>query len=365
MKLCQLLRLLGLVSGLFAGTARAADEPAASPMTLLPASDARFRYEGRFDRADPAHPVVIWAGSRIRLDFEGEALAVVFGAAAGQTFFNVTIDEVTEIAAGSAGRLVWPHALRPGRHHLEIFKRSEADAGHVVFRGVELAAGAEARAPAPSSYRLKIEFIGDSITVGANNEDGAVDQWDDRRTHNHALSYGYLTSQALGADHRALAVSGMGLCEGFVPMVAGETWDRLYPRPPSPRADLAAWVPDVVCVNLGENDEAFTRANQRPFPAGYTAGYVALVRAVRAAWPRAQIVLLRGGMYGGAKSQELRVAWAAAVLALETDDAKISHYVFTHWTNTHPRVSDHRALAAELTAWLKRQPFMAPFLQSR
>jgi lysophospholipase L1-like esterase len=345
--------------GLLLASYPLAAEAAISDMTLIPASDSRFRLEGRFDRAKPAHPVVIWAGSRIGLDFEGGALAVVFGEATGQTFFNVTVDGVTEIVNGAAGRFTWPGALGPGRHRLEIFKRSEADAGHVVFRGVELAAGAKAWAPAAPAYKFKLQFIGDSITVGANNEDGVEDQWEDRRTHNHALSYGYLTSQALGADHQAVAVSGMGICEGFVPMTAGETWNKIYPRDVPARADLAAWVPDVVCVNLGENDTAFTETNGRPFPSGFTAGYVALIKAVRAAWPAAHIVLLRGGMHGGAQSPKLRAAWEAAVKELEAGDPRIGHFVFKHWTGHHPRVSDHRIMSAELVAWLKAQPFMA------
>lgn len=354
-------RLLFCLSLLPLLAAAAAD----SPMKLLPASDARYRYDGRFDAADPAQPVAIWSGSRVAVDFEGVVLAVDFGPAVGQNFFNVTVDGVTEIAGVPAGRehrFVWPHALAPGRHHLEVFKRSEADAGHAAFRGIELTAGAEAWAAPRPAYRLRLEFMGDSITAGANNEDGAVDQWEDRRTHNHALSYAYLTSQALGADHRAIAVSGMGICEGFVPMLAGDTWNKLYPRDNPARADLTRWRPDLVCVNLGENDSGFTRGNGRPFPAGFTAGYVALVRAVRAAYPSAQIVLLRGGMGGGKNDANLRAAWEAAVKELEAADAKVAHFVFEHWTDHHPRVADDRAMANELTAWLKRQPFMVPFL---
>jgi len=334
-------------------------------VAMVPASNPALCYEGRFDRADPAQPVVIWAGSRIAVDFDGSALAVVFGAATGQNFFNITVDGTAEIAgvpAGAGQRWVWPHALAPGRHRLEIVKRSEADAGHAAFRGIEVADGAQAHAPAPPAYRLKTEFLGDSITVGANNEDGAEDQWEDRRTHNHTLSYGYLTSQALGAGHRAMAVSGMGLCEGYVEMRAGETWDKVYPRDNPARMDPAAWQPDLVCINFGENDDAFPRANGRAFPSGFTAAYVALVQAVRTAYPAAQIVLLRGGMWGGARSPELRAAWAAAVAELEAGDPRIAHFVFKHWTSHHPRVSDHRILADELTSWLKRQPFMASFL---
>ncbi|AOS43344.1 Endoglucanase E precursor [Lacunisphaera limnophila] len=331
-------------------------------MTPLAASATAFQYEGRLDRANPSQPVLIWAGSRVRVDFEGPVLAVVFGTATGQSYFDLTVDGVTEVVAGSAGRYVCPHGLGTGRHRLELLKRSEADAGQVAFHGVELAAGAQAWAPEPRAYRFRMEFIGDSITAGANNEDGAVDQWEDRRTHNHALSYGYLTSQAFGADHRAMAVSGMGLCEGFVPMVAGEAWDKVYPRDNPRRADLSVWVPEVVCVNLGENDAAFTQANGRPFPAGFTTAYVALIKAVRAAYPAAHIVLLRGGMAGGATNPELRAAWAAAVGELEAADPAISHFVFQHWTEQHPRVRDHRVMAAELTAWLKAQGWMGPHI---
>jgi hypothetical protein len=84
---------------------------------------------------------------------------------------------------------------------------------------------------------------------------------------------------------------------------------------------------------------------------------------VRAAWPAAQIVLLRGGMHGGANSPELKAAWEAAVKELEAGDPRIGHYVFKHWTGHHPRVSDHRIMSAELTVWLKGQDWMVPFLE--
>jgi lysophospholipase L1-like esterase len=128
--------------------------------------------------------------------------------------------------------------------------------------------------------------------------------------------------------------------------------------PISPRADLTNWVPQVVFVNFGENDDSYTRVHGQPFPAGYTDGYVALVRAIRAAYPSAHIVLLRGGMFGGAQSEPLRTAWESAVTQLEAGDHAVSHFVFTHWTRNHPRVADDRAMADELTAWLKQQPFM-------
>jgi lysophospholipase L1-like esterase len=330
----------------------------------VPAADARFRYEGRIDFSNTNAPVLIWQASRISIDFEGSALRLLFDDAKGQNYFNAQVDGSNTIVAANEGMPVSPETLAgpgPGRHHLELFKRSEAAAGTVRFRGIEIVPPAKVWAPTPPHYKLAMEFIGDSITVGACNEDGAADQWDDRRTHNCALSYATLTAEAFDADYRNIAVSGMGIAIGWVPMKAGEIWNRLYPDTNSPPADLHAWMPNVVLVNFGENDDSYPRAHGQPFPANFTDGYVALIHAIRAAYPDARIVLLRGGMFGGARSEPLRAAWEAAVKNLEAHDAHVSHFVFTHWTSTHPRVVDDRMMADELIAWLKQQDFMQPY----
>jgi lysophospholipase L1-like esterase len=378
----RFVRQVALPAGLilaWISTARPEPAPTAAAPTILPgspaldsspptagthfvsAADSRFRYEGRFDRTDLAAPVVVWQGSRICIDFTGDQLAFRFDGLSGQNFFDVHVDDaqaVIAVPARTDQRIVCPLPLTGGRHRLMLFKRSEAAAGTAHFRGIELAPAADVAAPAIPGYRLAMEFVGDSITVGACNEDGAADQWEDRHTHNNALSYGAMTAAAFNADYRNIAVSGMGVVVGWVPFHAAEAWDRIYPDPKSPRADLTAWRPDVVFVNLGENDDSFTHAKGLPFPATFSSDYVALVRAIRFASPAAEIVLLRGGMYGGAKSPALRQAWETAVAELERADPKIAHFVFQHWSPNHPRVSDDRAMADELAAWLKHQPFI-------
>ncbi|HEV2435627.1 MAG TPA: SGNH/GDSL hydrolase family protein [Verrucomicrobiae bacterium] len=364
---------------LTAGTARpgqtttqaATHKPAApafhTNLTTLqvPAADARFRYEGRIDFSDTNAPVLIWQASRVSIDFEGNALRLRFDGAKGQNYFNAQVDDTNNtMVEANAGTPVRPAILSgfgPGRHHLELFKRSEANAGTVHFRGVEITPPAKVWAPTPPHYKLAMEFIGDSITVGACNEDGATDQWDNRRTHNCALSYATLTAEAFDADDRNIAVSGMGIAIGWVPMEAGEIWDRLYPDTKSPPADLHAWTPNVVLVNFGENDDSYPRAHGQSFPANFTDGYVALIRAIRAAYPDAHIVLLRGGMFGGARSEPLHKAWESAVTQLEAADRGVSHFVFKHWTSTHPRVADDRIMANELIVWLRQQDFMQAY----
>jgi lysophospholipase L1-like esterase len=330
----------------------------------ISASDRCFLYEGRFDFSDANSPVVIWQASRISIDFEGDTLTLIFDGAKAQNFFNAQIDGTTtivEVNEGTPPKGTTFAGLGKGRHHLVLFKRSEANAGTVRFRGVQIGDGAQAWKPAPIAYKLKMEFIGDSKTVGACNEDGNTDQWDNRRTHNAALSYAAMTADTFKADHRNIAVSGMGIVTGYQEIKAGEMWNRIYPKASSLPADLNAWTPDVVFVNLGENDESFTRTHNQPFPADFNDGYISLVRAIRAAYPKAPIVLLRGGTMSGVNSAPLNQSWKYIVEQLESGDKNISHYVFKYQAKLHPRVAEDRKLADELIDWLKQQDFMKAY----
>ena len=67
------------------------------------------------------------------------------------------------------------------------------------------------------------------------------------------------------------------------------------------------------------------------------------------------------GMSGGATNTDLCRAWETVVSKLEAGDPRISHFVFGHWSTTHPRVPDNRAMADELAAWLTWQDFMLPW----
>ncbi|MBN2601126.1 MAG: SGNH/GDSL hydrolase family protein, partial [Candidatus Marinimicrobia bacterium] len=223
------------------------------------------------------------------------------------------------------------------------------------FGGIEIPHRARAWAAANPHYKLTMEFIGDSLTAGACNEDGDTDQWEDLRTHNSACSYAAMTAEAFSADHRNIAVSGMGVSAGWTDVKAGQIWNRLYPKPSSPMADLSSWKPDVAFVFLGANDRSFTEAKGQPFPTDYTERYVSLVQEIRGAYPDSHIVLLMTNKYG----PRLQQPWRTAVAQLEANDKAISHYVFERWVkDSHPRVADHRAMADGLILWLRKQSFI-------
>jgi len=338
-----------------------------TPGKLVPGSDPHFAYDGRFDKSSPKHVVAIWQSSRIGIDFKSEHLELEFGPLVDQSYFDADVDGVREIVALAPNRLhqtyVWPHSLDGSLHHLTLSKRNEAASGYVTFDGITIDRKGKVITPVAHHYRLKAIFFGDSITAGACNEDGPADQWENRKTHNANKSYAALTAQAIDADFENISVSGMGIVTGYVPFVASQIWDRVYPKAEAARADLTRWTPDIVFVNYGENDTSYTRVHGQPFPAYFTKDYIRYIEALRGAFPTAQIVLLRGGMSGGAENLDLRTAWTHACDRLEKKDPRVSHFVFHHFTAQHPRVIDDQTMTDELVPWLKEQAFFRPFLK--
>ncbi|HEY3757085.1 MAG TPA: GDSL-type esterase/lipase family protein [Opitutaceae bacterium] len=348
-----------------AGLLLAAASPSASadPSSMVPASNPAFRYDGRIDDHQADAPVLIWENTQVAFDFVGPWVALDFRDGRDQNFFNVEVDghsqEIGILPLVPNRIVIGPFA--DGHHHIVLDKRTEASTGHVTFAGVEPAPGGSiAPSPAPA-YAHRFAFYGDSITVGACNEDGPVDQWIDRRSHNAALSYAALTANAFKADLQNISISGMGMAIGWTPFLTDQVWNRLYPDPTAVPVDPSVFHPDVVFTNYGENDGSFATARKMAFPsASYLERYVAWVHELRATYPAAEIVILRGGMFNGANNPDLRSAWEAAVAKIESADPRVAHFVFKHWSGNHPRVPDDRAMADELVDWLHGQPFLGP-----
>ncbi len=321
----------------------------------IPADCPDIYYIGRIDNHNPKAPVLIWQGTEIRANFTGKSIGFRFSDAWGENYFNVIIDSKINFLKlkkrGSHDYLL-AEALPEGIHNLILFKRTEPMFGSAVFRGLILEKGAEL-CPKPEPLPLKIEFYGDSITAGACNEDPGDDQYDDHSTHNNYLSYAAITARNLNAEYFNIAVSGTGLCYSWNPVLMPEVYDKLYPDKSSAKYSFRGRKPDIVVINLGQNDYGYPKSIEKPFPSAYQEKYVEFVRNIRNLYPNAAIVCVIGGMYGYQESAEFRNAFGNAIVELKNNDQRLYSYVFTAFTESHPRVDTHIKLAAELTSFLK------------
>ncbi len=198
---------------------------------MVDADHPGLSYIGRIDFHDPKAPVFIWQGTQVRARFSGKSIGFRFSNAWGQNFYNVIIDgKIRFLKLNEWGTHDYQLAqtLSEGSHEFVLFKRTEANSGNAVFRGLIL--GEEAKLEAkPDPLPLRIEFYGDSITAGACNENPPnTEQYDDLSTHNNYLSYGAITARNLNAEYVCIAVSGIGICYSWNSFLMPEVYNRLY-----------------------------------------------------------------------------------------------------------------------------------------
>jgi lysophospholipase L1-like esterase len=325
---------------------------------LVSGGDPRLQFIGRFDGARADAPLMAWSGSEIRARFSGDRLVLRLEALRGPCWFTAEIDGTPHTLALVPGATqAWQPAgaLAAGDHTLRLVKRTEGSMAEARFHGLELAPGASLLAP-PPPRPLRFEFYGDSITAGACNGDAGEDQFDDASTHDGTRAYGALTAGRLDADYIGIALGGTGITRTWHDYLMPEVWDRVAPRPDAPRAPPPERAPDVVFVNLGQNDHGFPASRGEPFAADYGPRYLAFVRDLRARYPRARLVLLTGGMTGWKEQPALeRTTRATAARLRAGGDALVWTFTFEAFAATHPRFDVHERMADELVAFLRRR----------
>lgn len=349
---------LGLVTLLLAGQALAG-------VPVAP-DNKQLQYTGRIDFADRARPMLSWPGTSIAGNFTGASLAVKLDDQRGKNFFNVFIDGdyskpfIIEARPGSASYAV-ATGLKPGAHSFLITKRTEGEEGGTFFQGLELADGA-ALLPPPARKQRRIEFFGDSITSGMGNE-SPDDGPDDRlRDKNNFMSYSSITARALNAEAHIISQSGIGVMVSWFPFTMPDFYDQLSAVGNNDtKWDFKSWTPDVVVVNLFQNDrwliDREKRLSPMPSDAQRIDAYRVLVQKIRALYPRAYIVCALGSMDAVQQGSKWPGYVRSAVDQMQqSGDQRIDTIVFP-WNGFggHPRVQQHQTNAALLTDFIRKK----------
>ncbi|WP_457323059.1 GDSL-type esterase/lipase family protein [Roseateles sp. P5_E11] len=329
------------------------EAPSSKP-GLIAADDPKLRWIGRIGSA-PGGKLLAWSGSELRARFTGDQLTLRLAPSRGGiNHFTVEVDGRRHaLALRSDGPADWRLPLTAGEHELRLVKRTEASQAESVFLGLRLAEGGKLLDP-PAPRPLKLEFYGDSITAGACNGDIGEDQYADLSSHDGTRAYGAVTASKLGADYVGIAISGIGITATWDQLLMPEVWNRYAPRLDAPVAPPEARAPDVVLLNLGQNDHGFPASKGQTIAADFGPRYLAFVRGLRARYPQARIVLLMGGMSAPREQPAIPRAVLGAVQTLRSEgDAKVWSYRFEAFSWAHPRIDVHALMADELTRFLK------------
>lgn len=295
-----------------------------------------------------------WPGVYFEGRFAGPSVAVAVDP--GAEHLAVSVDGVrkTEIEKPGATRLTFD-GLGPGEHTVRLDKLTESQTGSARFEGFFV--GPQGRAlPAPSRPR-RIEFIGDSHTVGygvrSTGRDCTQEQVHDLT--DTSLAFGPVLAGRLDADYRIVAFSGRGVVRNYDGLAPGLPLPALFPRlipgqeQPRITAD-DAWKPDVVVIGLGTNDfstplhagEAW--ADAAALHKDYRDSYVAFVQGLKANRPNARFFLIAGDSFAGDVAEVAQRAGATPV-RITGMDLGACHF--------HPSVADQKMMADRLEAAIR------------
>ncbi|MBN1760959.1 MAG: hypothetical protein JW863_21710 [Chitinispirillaceae bacterium] len=329
--------------------------------SLIPPDHPAIQYMGRIDRHAPDRVLFDWPGITIRTTFEGTSCAAELE---GVNCFDAYIDGVLSSTfccktAKSIYQIAEGLTDRP--HRLVLTKRSESAGAPSAFYGFLLDSGKTVTAPPPLSDR-KIEFIGDSYTVGFSNEymrmecpPGKDDSIMLSATNSYK-AFGPLTARAFGAQYHIIAISGKGLVRNYNGIDKGRElpvyYDRtlissVNKRDKSSRWDFSQWKADVVVIGLGIND--FQGDPPYADSTKFDGAYIALIERLRKQYPGVKIICCATKVW---PDDNLIPRVKAIVERQGTAGHQDVKYFEYHTENGalygHPHIYDHQKVSREL-----------------
>ena len=234
--------LISLVPAALAAAAPAADKPDLS----------NVRFYGRWDRRQPDRAITVNGGSYVVARFEGRGLTARFDLARNKPPIPTAAwrvdDDIQWRESEIAAKLELEKDLKPGEHTIQLLVRgldehqprwAEPLTASLTFLGFEFPTGGKLLDP-PAEPKLKIEFLGDSITEGVRVHDKQPGRESWTWQTDALLSYPTQTALKLNAQWRQVGFGRLGITiqgNGGVP-VAPDSFDWFYQG--CPRAD---WQP--------------------------------------------------------------------------------------------------------------------------
>ncbi len=324
----------------------------------------QLTYEGRILYADTA-AVLSWPGTSVSMQFEGTGVSAMLQDLDTANYYNVILDGevISKIHTDTLKQAyVLASGLEKGKHTIQVFKRTEWDKGKTLFYGFEIEEGGQLL-PAPKPKKRKIEFYGNSITCGYGNEDySEQDRWFGYFQNNYQ-TYGAITARHFNAQYHCIGKSGIGVTVSWFPMIMSEMYNRLDATDSTSVWDFNQYTPDVVVVNLFQNDSwIVTRPDNEQFinrfgdtapdEAAIVSAYKEFISALRSQYPKAAIICALGNMDATREGS----AWPGYVTsaAEQMNDSNVFTYFFPFKnTGGHPKVEEQQAMADALIAFIE------------
>ena len=325
-------------------------------------------YTGRIDTVGKQYTTIYWPGSSVSINFRGTEIKAILKNGKEDAYFYAILDgkddSLIKIKADTIKSVITlASGLENKNHTLELFKLSN-NTSYTDFYGFELPDKSRVLKSSPKPKR-KIEFYGNSITAGhgvdllpGNDDSGSPEFF------NNYWTYAALTARHFNAQYSCIARSGIGIMVSWFPIIMPEMYNRLNPENPDSKWNFTKYIPDIVVINLFQNDMwLISNINHPQFKARFGTIppdeatiiklYQDFVKCIRSNYPNASIICALGSM----NATETGSPWPGYVenAVKELGDSKIYTLFFPYKdTPGHPKKYEQRVMADKLIQFIDK-----------
>ena len=335
---------------------------------FVPFNQKNINYMGRVEQVGNQYAKIFWPGTSVTINFKGTEIKAILKNGNEPAYFYAIVDgnenEALKINADTLkSTIVLASGLKNTSHSVQLFKLSN-NTSYTNFYGFELRDGSGILAATPKPKR-KIEFFGNSITAGHGVDvlPGHQDSGNPEYFNNY-WTYAALTARHFNAQYSCISRSGIGVMVSWFPIIMPEMYDRLNPEDPTGKWNFTAYTPDVVVINLFQNDMWLTASPNHPqFKARFGTtppdvptiilSYQNFVKSIRAKYPAASIICVLGSMNATEKGSPWPGYIETAVKGLS--DSKITTHFFPYKeTSGHPKRLEQKVMADDLIDYIDK-----------
>lgn len=329
-------------------------------------ANPNLTYEGRVKQSSNVGTELYWPGTSVNINFEGTDIYTEMHDEKGENFYTIIIDgKIIDILNPSSDKKKYLLAsgLSDGKHSLTLFKRTEFSSGTTTFYNFSIQKNAKVLDKSPTKKR-KIEFYGDSISAGYAMEDFSGKDSGVSQFTNNYLAYGALTARHFDAEYNCICKGGIGLMISWFPYNMTDIYNRLNPLDENSSWNFAKDTPDVVVVNLFQNDSWLVNKKDHPeFKKVFGTtppskemiieSYKSFISLLRKQYPESEIICALGNMDATKKGSP----WPSYILeaAIQLNDPKMHTLIFPYKESKgHPSVAEQQVMAESLINFIEK-----------
>lgn len=235
-------------------------------------------------------------------------------------------------------------------HTVRIVKQTELSNSDARLKSVSMTGYLT---KAPENRKYYIEFYGDSLTAGYSNiatKDYPTSEEGDAIYQDATQTYGFIASETLNADCSILAMSGVGLDQGWTSNNFMHYFSKYsYRRGSTAYNFTGARVPDLVVIHLGANDVTCGSSRSK-----FVANATALIEYIQKGYGKNMPII-----WAYDPGEQVPDAWREEVLNKFSGTTKV-YSLKLEWRskgkiNGHPNVAGHQKNAGELVSLINEK----------